>query len=1093
MKDKERKNRPLVKSLLKSPKQIAKDKWIEFKQSAEIVFNEMSNSVSCSVDQLKEELINQINAELDFIKDSINPSLQEISYKCNKAFRLYNQYKFSSKESKRTFIKSLWKEVYGYGEELGNAFILFVTYETIAPMREMFRDLWTCGVETWAECKNNWEALIDFLNGKDEVDEEAEVEDSEDSTKKKFSFNQVVNEIIPFLNSLLPVILSLITLITNYIINKEGCKDIGSRVTEKLEKDNLLYMDVPESEVDEVLKDEGIDQTVGPIYEDSLDPSTYKFPIGDSKLYPYMKKDVYDLSLGCWIEPSQILRVIREDQFRMKSIDFISRTNDSSSSYDQYEDGHEENSLCYIIPPSKRDNNDIIENEDEDNGKGECLHAIIEFDDDCCAVPAEPYAWKCLPGEWVYQDKVLAECKQYDMMLPVKSIFTSGVIRKDPCTGDFGRIRKDVCNRHIIIDCFEDGTKGLLDASIFEKLVEDFKKEQCMYRLFYEYMPYSILPNIISRKKYYRVPSKYRWSGLVSFLSHEWIENDGMPEAYNDIYLPYVEHYENTIENFKHEMQRIDSEKRIKATNGEYDKLNALMNETLEARQRFVWDLHNWSEEENGIVDLYDSYKDNLHKSKCFDDYRDARGLGETYYTDLIAMLIFTEYNKCILDYYELLEDIIYKRELVEGYDWFMLKRKICGELNAISDLEWSDLEKAYRGPNDFNAIFNVVASHTYERLKNKERRIYPVVNLYMLYKRKMNRVHYHEYGSLAFEHGLFHGYDHLKEDFEWNVKASGYSNERMLDLVKEEKFRLEEFFKNKRIAYQEITLEKLIQRTKELDELQAEWPPYTEIFVDGIQYRLYKFANIDAWLKKNTQKKGGDNSLANPGDIDPYSWIYTEPSDEKIKGEVDANSGGLGDATEKALDGGDNVPLITDDVDDKFCPMMEVPITDIKYWKRYCGVATLATIPFLATGLVILGVPIPFPAIYIPLVVVNGDVLMVVGIGNRGITFFPMVLYVNANHDYSTALVPILIALKAVRDSFQKQLSKLELTIPNVADLMIDQLEGNNANLLNQNKQIEQEIANLKTKFKPSWAHVQKELKKYLGLDERQKVARLE
>lgn len=1082
MKDKERKNRPLVKSLLKSPKQIAKDKWIELKQSAETIFNEMANSVSDSVDQLKEELINQINAELDFIKDLIDPSLQEVSYKCNKAFRLFNQYKFSSKEKKNDFIKVLWEEIYEYGEELGNAFILFVTYETIAPMREMFRDLWTCGIESWAECKNNWEALIDFLNGKDKID---------NNSKKNFHFNQTVNEIIPFLNSLLPVILSLITLITNYIINKGGSKDIGSRVTEKLEKDNLLYMEVPEAEVDRILKDEGVDQTVGPIYEDCPDPSSFKFPIGDSKLYPYMKKDVYDLSLGCWIEPSQILRVIREDQFKMKSIDFISRTNDSSSSYDQYEDG-QENSLCYIIPPSKRNSNDIIENEDEDsNGNGDCLHAIIEFDDDCCAVPAEPFAWKCLPGEWVYQDKVLAECKQYEVMLPVKSIFTSGVIRKDPCTGDFGRIRKDVCNRHIIIDCFEDGTKGLLDASVFEKLVEDFKREQCMYRLFYEYMPYSILPNIISRKKYYEVPTKYRWEGTLSFLTKEWIENDGMPEAYNDIYLPYVEHYENTIENFKHEMMEIDSEERIKATNGEYDKIDALMNETLEARRRFVWGLHNWSKEEHGIVDLYDSYKDNLNKSKCFDDYRDARGLGETYYTDLIAMLIFTEYDKCILDYYELLEDIIYKRELVEGYDWFMLKRKICGELNAISDLEWSDLEKAYRGPNDFNAISALVASHIYEKLKNKEKRIYPVVNLYMLYKRKMDKVHYHEYGSITFEHGLFHGYDHLKENFEWNIKSSDYSNEKILDLVKEEKVRLEEFFKEKRLAYQEITLESLIQRAKELDEIQAEWPPYTEIFVDGIQYRLYKFANIDAWLKKNSQKKGEDNSLANPGDIDPYSWIYSEPSDEKIQEEVDANSDGLEDATEKALNG--DSPLVTNDVDDKFCPMMEVPITDMKYWKRYCGMATLATIPFLATGLVILGVPIPFPAIYIPLVVVNGDVLMVIGIGNRGITFFPMVLYVNASHDYSTALVPILIALKAVRNSFQKQLSKLELAIPNVADLMMDQLEGNNANLLNQNKQIDQEIANLKTRFKPSWAHVQKEIKKYIGVDDRQKVARLE
>ena len=69
MKDKERKNRPLVKSLLKSPKQIAKDKWIELKQSAEIVFNEMSNSVSCSVDQLKDELISQIDAEIEVLNN----------------------------------------------------------------------------------------------------------------------------------------------------------------------------------------------------------------------------------------------------------------------------------------------------------------------------------------------------------------------------------------------------------------------------------------------------------------------------------------------------------------------------------------------------------------------------------------------------------------------------------------------------------------------------------------------------------------------------------------------------------------------------------------------------------------------------------------------------------------------------------------------------------------------------------------------------------------------------------------------------------------------------------------------------------------
>lgn len=102
------------------------------------------------------------------------------------------------------------------------------------------------------------------------------------------------------------------------------------------------------------------------------------------------------------------------------------------------------------------------------------------------------------------------------------------------------------------------------------------------------------------------------------------------------------------------------------------------------------------------------------------------------------------------------------------------------------------------------------------------------------------------------------------------------------------------------------------------------------------------------------------------------------------------------------------------------------------------------------------------------------------------------MIIYVNAGQDNSTALVPILMALKAVRDQFENKISKIENTIPNVADLMIAQLETNNANLLNQNKQIETQIANLKAQQKPEWPEIKKQMKTAIKADTRQIITRI-
>ena len=311
------------------------------------------------------------------------------------------------------------------------------------------------------------------------------------------------------------------------------------------------------------------------------------------------------------------------------------------------------------------------------------------------------------------------------------------------------------------------------------------------------------------------------------------------------------------------------------------------------------------------------------------------------------------------------------------------------------------------------------------------------------------------------------------------------YSNVEILDLVKKERQELEDFFKEKMALYNKVDITSLIKRTENLSEIQAEWPPSIDIVVDGITYKLFKFSNIDAYLK--SLKKGSDNSI--DAGINPDNYVYNEPNEADLKKRIDGILNGGGVNAEDALNSPD---LIPDTTDDKFSGLTDIPITDIRYWLKYCGLATLASIPFLATGLVILGVPIPLPGIYTPFTVVKGDVLMVIGLGIRGITFFPMIIYVNAGQDNSTALVPILMALKAVRDQFENQISKIENTIPNVADLMIAQLESNNANLLNQNKQIETQIANLKAQQKPEWPEIKKQMKTAIKADTRQIITRI-
>lgn len=147
-----KKNRKIVKSLMKSVKQLAKDKWNETKRQVKTELNEMVNSVPNVINSIKEELISMVKAEIQAIIDTIEPSLQEIAYACNKGYRIYVQYKnATSEEAKEQKKKEIVEWLKAQPKQFVNGFILLVVKDALEEALSTFSQLWNAGYELWQE------------------------------------------------------------------------------------------------------------------------------------------------------------------------------------------------------------------------------------------------------------------------------------------------------------------------------------------------------------------------------------------------------------------------------------------------------------------------------------------------------------------------------------------------------------------------------------------------------------------------------------------------------------------------------------------------------------------------------------------------------------------------------------------------------------------------------------------------------------------------------------------------------------------------------------------------------------------------------
>lgn len=163
-----------------------------------------------------------------------------------------------------------------------------------------------------------------------------------------------------------------------------------------------------------------------------------------------------------------------------------------------------------------------------------------------------------------------------------------------------------------------------------------------------------------------------------------------------------------------------------------------------------------------------------------------------------------------------------------------------------------------------------------------------------------------------------------------------------------------------------------------------------------------------------------------------------------------------------------------------------EYGIDSYLYWLKYCSVATLVNcmLPmYWSTGIPPPIGPIPLPIIFIPMVVIPGRVITVIGLGICGICPLPMIYFVNLG-DVPGCIIPAMnIMVDLIKALSGKMMSVGEISVKNV---VFGLLKSNDSAMNDINRKIEQidkEIYNLRTGVKEDM-EVKRALRKRKKLD---------
>lgn len=700
-------------------------------------------------------------------------------------------------------------------------------------------------------------------------------------------------------------------------------------------------------------------------------------------------------------------------------------------------------------PDDNRTLDDIVNDIISDDNIGP-TRAIVEFAQPCIRdANGVPFELFIKPGEELNENTIIGKANIDGKSQFIKSIFSRGTVMSENDDEDFYRLYKSAgTDRHIVIDNYSLGGQATdLNPEKLQELQDVYKDEAVLYQLITDNMCESVLPFILSRRY-------DNWiGGIPPFMPMHIARKNG-----REIYHDYMEHIRDIRERYSEDMRNLADGDNIRKTNGNMKKMNELGNTILERRRQYA----------DEITDAYLNYKLSLDKSEYDPEYEDCKYLayvksikGEqdtttyigdedyfNYYVALLSKLDLRLENKWVKRYYDLLKGIIEERITVENYNISNLKNEFCGLFKSIINPGMGDgfyqLDKAMNkidGDVTMGDTAGWISEHNETGVDEyKNMQINQLASMYMFIRN-------------------YKAYDPSQNDITRRfTKVSlddNDNNSSILELVKKENRKLEEFWSDALAAYAGKSTEECIRQTQEFaDKLNqyAIWPTPSQIRIGSYTYDHYLFQNSDRKMKK-------------PGDDDLGTDVVTEGPE--IPDDITPPDASLGD-----------MPLGDDNISEN-----DITILDIDYWRRYFALATIVSLPFLNCGLDIPGVImfVPLPAIYIAISCVflkPLDMLLVIGISIRGMYVWPVFLYVNCSNMPLSIMTPLISQAKNLKSKISAKINALaEEPINAIADNYIKSFEENSRSLRQQNKLLENYINSIAHKKTAN----QEQIKQYM------------
>lgn len=778
-----------------------------------------------------------------------------------------------------------------------------------------------------------------------------------------------------------------------------------------------------------------------------------------------------------------------------------------------------------------KDKKDIIDDGSEDDGSDEggseddsseddsldeqslalhggCKSAIIEFAAQTPQLPALEYEILVKPGQSIDDRTVIARVKQGGEWKNVRSIFSQGTVREDLEDDDFGRLYKTVCSRHIIIDCYQlaqgKSTDGMDMSWLNEnpEFMSDWMKmsssaETALY-IITEIFPYlmylrliidfsdavgKLIPEIdwdlwrlmyiLTRKtaeeyfneetQDYHTPAGSERTIFVS-SGHDRNSLEGEFTWYIKKYEKRREEFiEKTKEIFGTEDNKFDP---IRSTLGNVKSLRGICDDFLKARAEYVEDILDMIENPKFRFPLKEPYREELYS---YTSLMSGDAWHDVFDFKIPEVLLPKSPKEIRKEMETILDD---KDELGNSQTSELgdslandIKRKLVNPIGGKDDGDET---------NDDNLTFRTY----FERLSKSLRS-----------------------GGI---HPLEEELADLLQEFAENHPISGDARKYVrAEIVALRKFLTKclkissmGFIKSTRIGLPgevgepDEVLKELFKNFYDPDEKdklidEAKWPVPTDYEYRYQTYAKYTFPNLDA-LSSSDNENGEKPDHENENNIEDVNML-DEVKDLTIP-DTDSVNVDPGDVSALYEERGAEI--------EEELQISETTIDDIDYWRRYCGIATLVTLPFLATGLVIEGVPVMLPCIYIPLKVFSISkvgLIVVMGLAIRGVSVNLMMIVINMSNQANSLMFPATMLLADIRDQFFSQASSILDLINPITQGINMSLKSNIVAMIKDNKKSDAEMVGLKALVLPGKNEIVRDIKEELGMDTRMIVNRLE